>query len=224
MTNPKASPRVMREAREGDRDGAHGPRRLTRTLSTTSSAQEPSGFWGALFDFAGFTNSLRVRKDWKLKEKLYMSVGGDYCFQSYQLKPVLMLTYKFSSKLQLMVTPNTIKIERPVTVQLSGFGLDITPTLKINMKQSAAPLKLDTKFESLRPAHLVAGVIGVGVLLGIPLKTTKVVQVPKLSNIAKDYSRLDCQARFGVRRSPVSGLTLMVNEINGILRVGPPPE
>ena len=127
---------------------------------------------------------------------------------------------QFSSKLQLMVTPNTIKVERPVTVQLSGFGLDITPTLKINLKQSAvsvvslcadgfsvlfawppfflpastqpvvwllfqAPLKLDTKFESLRPAHLVAGVIGVGVLLGIPLKTTKVVQVPKLSNIAK---------------------------------------
>lgn len=214
----------MREAREGERDATHGPRRLARTLSGASSAPEPTSFWGALFDFTGFSNSLRVRKDWKLKEKLYMSVGGDYCFQTYQLKPVLMLTYKFTNKLQLMVTTNTVKIERPVTVQFSGVGLDITPTLKINMKQSAAPLKLDTKFENLRPAHVVAGVIGVGVLLGIPLKTTKVLPVPKLSNIATDYSRLDCQARFGVRRNHISGLTLMVNEVNGILRVGPPPE
>ncbi|CAD7703967.1 unnamed protein product [Ostreobium quekettii] len=189
MTNPKDSPRVMRE---GDRSRAGTPSRgLQRTISNASSYYpEPTGFWNSLLNFRGFKNSLKLRKDWKLKEKLYMTVGGDYCFQNYKLTPVVQFTYKFNKQLRVDVTHNTVRFERPCTMQLGEFGLALTPTLKISFKNNSPAVTLDTKLNGLQPARYVVGILAAGVLLGYPLKTTKIVKVPKLSNVATVQPRL----------------------------------
>lgn len=107
-----------------------------------------------------------------------------------------------------------------MTLGIGGLALDISPKVKLSLKQTSAPLTLDTTFISLRPAELVAGVICFGVALGIPLKTTKKVPVPGLSHREKDFSSLDAQARVGIRRRG-KGLALMLKEMNGILQIGP---
>ncbi|CAD7702336.1 unnamed protein product [Ostreobium quekettii] len=186
----------------------------------------PAGFWESLLSFRDFKNSLKLRKDYKLKEKLYMTAGGDYCFQTQRFDPVLQLTYKFNDKLRADITPHAVTLQRRCKLEYAGVCLNLTPNMKINFakRDKKQSVKLGATVNSLRPIHVVVGVMAIGLLRGNALKTSKQMKIPKLSNVAADYSRAECQGRFGLQTNGVSGLGLHVSEVNLILRVGPPVE
>ncbi|GMH35240.1 hypothetical protein BSKO_03108 [Bryopsis sp. KO-2023] len=194
------------------------------TIDAPSPNRSRGGFLARLstmWDMHGPSHSVKIRKEFRLRPKLFACVGGDFSITKNTLVPHWSFTYRFDEKISLELVRTQLRLQRKMSAKLGGATLDYSPRIGVRL-DNGLKTNVDVRLNDLRPLKVALSCLCVGVLIGIPVKTTKAIPVRGLAKPRdrEDISQLDCEVGVGVQREG-STFNLFCSEVNAVIRLGP---